>query len=103
VPPAAPVEPVAEWVLVWDGGSAPIGDRPLVIGRSRDCDVTLADGNVSRRHAELGRGEEGFAIRDLDSTNGTLVNGRRVRRAAVGAGDEITVGASALRIERRPG
>lgn len=98
-------EPVAAagWVLTWSGGSQTIGDAPIVVGRSRDCDITLADGNVSRRHAELARGPEGFVIRDLESTNGTLVNGRRVRRATVGAGDDITVGTTTLRIERRSG
>jgi pSer/pThr/pTyr-binding forkhead associated (FHA) protein len=90
-------------MLVWPGGSTPVGANALVIGRSKDCDVPLADGNVSRRHAELGRSEEGFVLRDLDSTNGTLVNGRRIRRATVGAGDEITIGTSTLRIEHRTG
>lgn len=104
-PAAAPAAAVADdiWVLSWSGGSHPIGDMPIVMGRSRDCDITLADGNVSRRHAELARGPEGFVIRDLESTNGTLVNGRRVRRATVGAGDDITVGTTTLRIERRSG
>ncbi|MFM8611613.1 MAG: FHA domain-containing protein, partial [Actinomycetota bacterium] len=94
---------VDRWVLVWPAGEVPIGDAAIVIGRSKDCDISLADGNVSRRHAEFGRDGEGFAIRDLDSTNGTLVNGRRIRREPVGEGDEITVGTSTLRIERRPG
>lgn len=102
-PPAAPPAPVASWVLIWPGGEVPIGGNALVIGRSKDCDVPLADGNVSRRHAELGRSEEGFVLRDLDSTNGTMVNGRRIRSATIGAGDEITIGMSTLRIEQRHG
>ena len=102
-PPVAPPVPVATWVLVWPGGEVPIGGNALVIGRSKDCDVPLADGNVSRRHAELGRSEEGFVLRDLDSTNGSLVNGRRIRSATIGAGDEITIGMSTLRIEQRHG
>ncbi len=101
-PPAAPPA-AASWTLIWPGGAVPIGDKALVIGRSKDCDVPLADGNVSRRHAELGRSEEGFVLRDLDSTNGTMVNGRRVRSATIGAGDEITIGMSTLRIEQRHG
>ena len=107
--PAPPVEPpvappaAASWTLIWPGGAVPIGDKALVIGRSKDCDVPLADGNVSRRHAELGRSEEGFVLRDLDSTNGTMVNGRRIRSATIGAGDEITIGMSTLRIEQRHG
>lgn len=101
--PPAPAAPATRWVLVWPAGEVPIGDAALVIGRSKDCDVSLADGNVSRRHAELSRSGEGFAIRDLDSTNGTLLNGRRIQREPVAEGDEITVGTSTLRIERRPG
>ena len=101
-PPAAPPA-AASWTLIWPGGAVPIGDKALVIGRSKDCDVPLADGNVSRRHAELGRSEEGFVLRDLDSTNGTMVNGRRIRSATIGAGDEITIGMSTLRIEQRHG
>lgn len=109
-PVAVPVEPpavapvaAASWTLIWPGGEVPIGGSAIVIGRSKDCDVPLADGNVSRRHAELGRSEEGFVLRDLDSTNGTMVNGRRIRSATIGAGDEITIGMSTLRIEQRHG
>ena len=102
-PPPAPPAPVMQWVLVWPGGVVPFHDAALVIGRSKDCDVPLADGNVSRRHAEIGRSADGFLLRDLDSTNGTTVNGRRVKSATVGEGDEITLGTSTLRIEQRPG
>jgi len=102
-PPVAAPIPVSSWTLVWPGGEVAIGGNALVIGRSKDCDVPLADGNVSRRHAELGRSEEGFVLRDLDSTNGTMVNGRRIRSATIGAGDEITIGMSTLRIEQRHG
>ncbi|MFM9124535.1 MAG: FHA domain-containing protein, partial [Actinomycetota bacterium] len=44
-----------ERVLVWPAGEVPIGDAAIVIGRSKHCDISLADGNVSRRHAEFGR------------------------------------------------
>ncbi|MGA0123184.1 MAG: FhaA domain-containing protein [Gaiellales bacterium] len=105
-PPAEPAAPPAaaeQWVLIWSGGELPLGDQAVVVGRSKDCDISVADGNVSRRHAEIGLDGDGVQVRDLDSTNGTLVNGRRVRRESVGAGDEITVGTSTLRIERRTG
>jgi pSer/pThr/pTyr-binding forkhead associated (FHA) protein len=53
-----------------------VRSSPLVIGRSRECDIPLDDPNVSRRHAEL-RPEEGtYWIVDLDSTNGIEVNGK---------------------------
>ena len=102
-PPPPPPAPVASWVLVWPGGELPLGTATIVIGRSKQCDVPLADGNVSRRHAEISPNGDGWVVRDLDSTNGTSVNGRRIRTQAVGDGDEITLGTSALRVEQRHG
>jgi hypothetical protein len=90
-----------EWALTWPGGRFAIERRAIVLGRSRDCDVVLADTNVSRRHAELVRHGGGFVLRDLDSTNGCLVNGRRVREAPVTAGDVLTLGTTTLRLERK--
>lgn len=56
-----------------------LGLRGGTIGRSRDCDVVLDDRNVSRRHAEIRQGPDGsWTVRDLGSTNGVRVNGRRV-------------------------
>ena len=101
-PPPAPA-PTPSWVLVWPGGELPLGQTSIVIGRSKECDIPLADGNVSRRHAELRPNGDGFELRDLDSTNGTSVNGRRIRTQAVGDGDEITLGTSTLRVEQRHG
>jgi len=74
------------------------GDR-TVIGRSRDCDLTLDDPNISRRHAEVRQEAGGFVLADLGSTNGVKVNGRRTREAALQPGDEITIGTSRLTFE----
>jgi pSer/pThr/pTyr-binding forkhead associated (FHA) protein len=64
-----------------------------VLGRGVACQLVFADDSVSRRHAEL-RLEDGlWHLRDLGSTNGTWVNGRRVREAEVRPGDEIRLGA----------
>ena len=71
--------------------------RALVIGRSPGCDLVLDDPTVSRHHAELVREEDGWVLRDMGSTNGTRINGWRVRRAVVARGDEIAVGATRLR------
>ena len=49
-----------------------------VIGRSRDCDVVLSDQNVSRRHAEVRPSGGKWIVKDLGSTNGVKVNGRRI-------------------------
>lgn len=69
-------------------------DGPLaIIGRSKDCDCVIRDPNISRRHAQLRRRSNGaWEIEDLDSTNGVEVNGRRVSRSRLAAGDEVTLG-----------
>jgi len=61
-----------------DGRSFNVGERPLRDRRSPDVEVVINDSNVSRQHAEVWRTSEGVAIRDLQSTNGTFVNGHRV-------------------------
>jgi Protein of unknown function (DUF3662)/FHA domain len=88
------------WALVWPGGRFVVERRGVVIGRSRECDIVLDDRNTSRRHAELTRDGDRFVVRDLESTNGTVVNGRRVREAPVAEGDRITLGATTLMLER---
>ncbi len=90
-----------EWALVWPGGRYVIDRRSVVIGRGRDCDVVIADSNTSRRHAELVREGAGFVLRDLGSTNGSAVNGRRTREAPVAPGDAITIGTTTLKLESR--
>jgi pSer/pThr/pTyr-binding forkhead associated (FHA) protein len=58
----------------------------------------FADDTVSRRHAELRLVEGRWMLRDLGSTNGTWVNGRRVMEAEVAPGDELQLGAVTIRI-----
>ena len=82
-----------------DGRTFSVGDQPLVIGRSPDVGVVVTDTNVSRRHAEVWRTSEGVAIRDLQSTNGTYVNGHRVSAVSLSPRDDITVGPLHFRIE----
>jgi hypothetical protein len=72
----------------------------VVLGRSRECDITVDDPNVSRRHAEIRQDGGAWWIVDLDSTNGVEVNGRRVDRAKLEHDDEIVLGTSKLRFER---
>jgi FHA domain len=71
----------------------------LVIGRHHECDVVLPSLNVSRRHARLQFRDGRWIVRDLDSTNGTRVNGAAVGRSEVRPGDEITIGSHRLRID----
>jgi hypothetical protein len=88
--------------LTTNGKSHRLDKRRVVIGRSKECDIQVADANVSRRHAEVR--EEGAAhwVVDLGSTNGTEVNGRRLKRAKLRPGDTITVGATELVFGREP-
>ena len=86
-------------VVLPDGKRVSVGEDPVTIGRMPECDIVLADHNVSRRHAEVRRQDGGFVVVDLGSTNGTKVNGAGVRERRLDDGDEITVGASTLRFE----
>jgi hypothetical protein len=69
-----------------------VSGDPFVIGRSRECDLVLDDPNVSRRHAELREEGGSWWLVDLDSTNGTELNGKRVQRAKLADGDRIGLG-----------
>lgn len=66
---------------------------PAIIGRI-NCDVNLAMPYISRRHAEFATAESGWTIRDLNSANGTYVNGERVKSdpVAIKDGDVIGLG-----------
>jgi hypothetical protein len=63
-------------VVVVDGKRMLVGPGGAVIGRSRDCDIVIDDANVSRHHAEVRPGPNGWTVADLGSTNGVRVNGR---------------------------
>jgi hypothetical protein len=71
------------------------GDR-MVVGRLQACEICLSDVNVSREHAAFEREGMGWAIHDLGSTNGTLVNGQRVSRERLRDGDLIVIGITEL-------
>ena len=69
------------------------GGEQFSIGRDASCDLAIADMTVSRLHAQLERTPEGWLISDLESTNGTRVNGWRVRgKISVRAGDLVSFG-----------
>jgi hypothetical protein len=86
--------------LSWNGDNFEVKQRRVVIGRSRDCDIQLADANVSRRHGELRQEGASYWIVDLGSTNGLEVNGKRVKRAKLRSGDTITMGSTELTFAR---
>jgi len=70
----------------------PIDKTPLTIGRDWKNDVVLESRIVSRHHAQIERTEEGLTIVDLNSHNGTFVNGTRIREVPLRDGDEILIG-----------
>lgn len=86
--------------LTAEGNRHDIDKRRVVIGRSKECDISLADPNVSRRHAELRQEGAAYWAVDLDSTNGMLVNGRRLKRAKLEHGDRIVLGSTELTFGR---
>ncbi len=92
--------PVANLVLE-DGQRLPIGEDPVIIGRLESCTVVVEDPSVSRQHAELRRVEDAVMLVDLDSTNGTKVNGMRVSTHELADGDQIEVGTASFVFERQ--
>ena len=71
------------------------GDR-VTVGRLASCDITLIDANVSREHAAFVREGTGWAIEDLGSTNGTMLEGEPVTWSRLRDGDRVTLGTSEL-------
>jgi pSer/pThr/pTyr-binding forkhead associated (FHA) protein len=71
----------------------------VTLGRALDNDIVLEDSRVSRYHAELRLEGERCRVRDLRSTNGTLVNGRAIAEVALAPGDLISIGGLELRLE----
>lgn len=71
------------------------GDR-MVVGRLTGCDICLEDRSASREHAVFTAEGSGWALEDLGSTNGTLLNGNRLARERLRDGDRITIGLTEL-------
>jgi diguanylate cyclase (GGDEF)-like protein len=70
----------------------PLGDNPVVIGRGGDCDIRINDHSVSRRHARIQPGADGYYAVDLQSTNGTFVNDVPASMCKLKDGDYLRVG-----------
>ena len=94
-----------EIVLMRDGHPSErfvVGGGRLVIGRLAESDVVVADPGASRRHAEVAEERGRFILTDLGSTNGTLLNGRRVQgQQELSDGDQITIGRTVLEFRGR--
>lgn len=86
----------------YQGGEYPLAQSgDLVIGRSSELDLVLIEDMVSRKHARITLASGGITIADLGSTNGTFVNGEKVRRAQLKEGDRILIGTSILKLVAR--
>ena len=94
VPAPRPAAP-----LVFPPGE-PGDGTSFTIGRDQECDLYIPDMTVSRLHARLVREAEGWSLTDLGSTNGTRLNGWRVRTAVpVRAGDQILFGSAVFIVQ----
>ena len=82
-----------------EGARIPLVHDESILGRSPRADVTFSDEGVSREHAFLcfDAASEAWTLEDLQSTNGTRVNGKRVRSCSLSSGDEIQIGHVRLR------
>jgi Protein of unknown function (DUF3662)/FHA domain len=88
-----------------DGRRVVLDQEKVTLGRLPECELAVADPNVSRRHAEVRRGaDNSWQVADLGSTNGTKVNGAVISGARnLEDGDEITVGSTTVRFEASGG
>lgn len=83
----------AEWLLLMHFGSeyvmVPLERSRMLIGRGSGCEVVILVRSVSRKHAEIEISDDRVVLRDLNSKNGTLVNGRYVREAILRRHDDL--------------
>ena len=99
----------ARFFLVVDGRRFPLADGETIVGRDEGCGIRLDEPSVSRRHARFLVQDEEVTVADLNSTNGTLVNGRKAKAAGtlLQGGDTIRIGGVTARLDAphapRPG
>ncbi len=75
-----------------------IDQNEIIIGRDSGNDIQIDNVAVSREHARIIRGPNYYLIEDLDSTNGTFVNGKKINKKFLQEIDEITIGKHSLQI-----
>lgn len=83
----------------YQGGEFPLeNDREFVVGRSSELDMVLVEDMVSRKHAKISTTTGQVVITDMGSTNGTFVNGEKIRKTRLKEGDRILIGTSILKV-----
>lgn len=83
----------------YQGGEFPfVPGKEICIGRANDLDMVLAEDMVSRKHARIVFQGDEIIIEDLGSTNGTFVNGEKIKRSRLREGDRVLIGTSILKV-----
>jgi len=99
VPPTNPSYALRFISGKYQGGEFPlVKGREIVIGRSSELDMVLIEDMVSRRHASIGVAGDEISIADVGSTNGTFVNGEKIKKARLKEGDRILIGTSIIKL-----
>ncbi|MEC7525766.1 MAG: DUF4388 domain-containing protein [Myxococcota bacterium] len=102
--PPPPSRPAKQYALrfisgKYQGGEFPLpASKEIVVGRSSELDMVLVEDMVSRRHAKITVTGDQIFIQDLGSTNGTFVNGEKIKRARLQEGDRILIGTSIIKL-----
>jgi pSer/pThr/pTyr-binding forkhead associated (FHA) protein len=107
-PPAPAARPAGQGVRSYvlrfisgkyQGGEFPVvPEKQILVGRSSDLDMVLVEDMVSRKHAKIAMQSDQIWIEDLGSTNGTFVNGEKIKRARLKEGDRVLIGTSILKL-----
>ena len=87
--------------LIFADNSSPpieIASDVTVVGRREDCDICLDHKSISKLHCVIARADGTLHVRDLGSTNGTRVNGQKVRRAALLPNDQLNIASIVFRV-----
>ena len=79
------------------GKRVDVDEKPIIVGRSQECDLHIPHPSVSRQHCSIWRDAESYRVRDLGSTNRTRVNDERIDGAVLADGDHITIGETILK------
>jgi len=75
--------------------------NPVIIGRAENCDIVIQNGLVSREHLEFYQTSRGWGLRDLDSTNGSFVDGERIEEISLNSSGSVALGHLGPRIKWR--
>jgi FHA domain len=102
--PAPSAYPTAGAELVVTKGqlgaaSYPLPSSLVFLGRAASCDIQLPHEDLDPLHCLISFGSAGFAVRDLETSGGTFVNGRRVTSCPLGAGDILSLGSVQFRMQ----